>query len=173
MNTDWLTRIDECGQIPLGRVAQSGRSEVATLMILQESQDQPNNFHQLPTLQRAACWGFEDVIGELLEDGVDIDETDGQEEAALHKAVRLDNFMAAKILLDFGANVNVADCVGMTPLHWAALTGIDAMVDLLLSNYANVDAADYITGGLTPLAIAKMMGYGGIAEMMQNRFSFF
>ena len=45
------------------------------------------------------------------------------------------------------------------------------MVELLLVNYANVDARDYFAGGMTPMGIAKLLGYTQIQETMRNRYS--
>lgn len=171
MTTEWLHTMDELGQTPLTRASMSGRSEVSNLMLMQEVQDNPKQFRELPTLHRAACWGFEDVVLELIEDGEDLGKIDSQGETALHKAVRLGHFTVAKVLLDEGAEVNSADSLGLTPLHWAALTGREAMVELLLVNYANVDARDYFAGGITPMGIAKLLGYTKIQETMGNRYS--
>lgn len=171
MTTEWLHTMDEMGQTPLTRASISGRSEVSNLMLMQEVQDDPKRFRELPTLHRAACWGFDDVVFELIEDGEDVNDIDSQGETALHKAVRLGHFAVAKVLIEQGAEVNAADSLGLTSLHWAALTGREAMVELLLINYANVDARDYFAGGMTPMGIAKLLGYTTIQETMRNRYS--
>lgn len=173
MRTDWLHTLDDTGRTPLIRASVCGRSEVTTLMLMQEIEDDPKRFQQLPTLHRAACWGFDDVVVELIEDGADVGETDTQGETALHKAARLGNHAVAAILLENGAEVNAKDCLGMTALHWAALTGCKEMVEILLAHFADVESRDYFSGGLSPIGIAKLLGYTEIAQMMQNRFSFF
>ncbi|MDP7639570.1 MAG: ankyrin repeat domain-containing protein [Candidatus Hydrogenedentes bacterium] len=83
------------------------------------------------------------------------------------------NLGVAAVLLDNEADVNTADSIGMTPLHWAALTGNLQMVELLLARYASVDSRDYFAGGITPYGIAKLLGYNETIELMQNRYAIF
>lgn len=173
MQKNWLNTLDTVGMTPLMRASNSGRSEVTTLMLLGDSQDQPHTFRDLPALHRAACWGFGDVVDELIADGADADELDAQGESALHKAVRLGNVEAVEALLENGADVNVADSLGLTPLHWAAMTGSLEIAELLLAHYANVDVRDYYAGGVTPRQIARMMGHTDIVDVMQNRYAIF
>ena len=58
-------------------------------------------------------------------------------------------------------------------MHVAALTGDEQMTELLLKNFANVDARDYFAGGITPLGITRLLGYATVTQMMQNRFTLF
>jgi ankyrin repeat protein len=60
----------------------------------------------------------------------------------------------AKVLLIHGADINIADNTGGTPLHFAASSGSTKVVKLLLSNGANVNAKD--NGGCTPLDVATI-----------------
>lgn len=171
MKLNWVHNLDDGGSTPLVRASKSGRPDVANLMLVQSVYDQLDAFSQLPPLHRAACWGFEDVIEELIQSGADTDETDHQGETALHKAVRLGNLEAVRSLLEAGAGVNVADNIGMTALHWATLTGSFEIVDLLLSHGANVDARDYYAGGVTPKRIARMLCHTEILKAMEQRFA--
>lgn len=172
MTTSWIDKIDEIGESPLTRASRSGRTEVANLMLIQQANDAPLGFGQLPDIHRAAAWGFEDVLDDLIDDGADVDEMDGQGETPLHKAVRLGNTEAARALIEHGANINAADSLGMTPLHWAALTGNADITDLLLANFANVEAHDYAIGGITPLGIAKLLGYSDVKDRMIHRCTY-
>ena len=64
-----------------------------------------------------------------------------------------------------GARVNTSDDSGQTPLHWAAVSGDVALVELLLRNGAepgHVNAA-----GESPVAVARRMGFETIAETLQ------
>ena len=173
MDRNWLNTLDIVGQSPLMRASQTGRTDVTTMLLLSDANDEPRNFGDLPVLHRAACWGFDDVVNDLIQEGADPDEMDSQGETALHKAARLGNLEAAQALIENDADVSLADSLGMTALHWAALTGSLPMVDLLLSHGANVDARDYYAGGITPRQIARMMGHTEIVEMMQNRYAIF
>ncbi len=169
MATMWLHTMDEVGMTPLTRASKAGRFEVANVMLLREAIDDPKNFRDLPELHRAACWGFSDVIEELLADGADVFDIDAVGETPLHKAVRLGNYDAASTLIDHGADVNQRDAMGFAALHWAALTGDTEMAELLMVNYADVTTRDYIAGGITPLGIAKLMGYNEVVEVLKNK----
>lgn len=173
MKRNWIMDLDEVGQTPLSRASKSGNYELPTLMLLKDADDEPRDFRHLPTIHRAACWGFADVLEELIADGADPDERDVQQETPLHKAVRLDNLDAARTLLEHRADVNAADALGLRPLHWAALTGSLPMTELLLSHHADVAARDYYAGGLTPEAIARMLGHTSVIELIKNRFALF
>ena len=57
-------------------------------------------------------------------------------------------------LLDAGANPNVRDGDGSTPLHWAVITGDLAAIKALLDTSANPNIKD--ESGMTPLHQAAM-----------------
>ena len=60
----------------------------------------------------------------------------------LHWAAYLDNLDAAKILIHFGADVDMTEADGKTPLHWAGFEGNAEMVQLLLRSGANYELLD-------------------------------
>ena len=68
----------------------------------------------------------------------------------------------AKIAVDLGANVNAVGPNGWTPLHGAAYTGSDAIIQLLVSKGAHLDTKDRF--GQTPLSIAEAVITKGLGE---------
>jgi hypothetical protein len=58
---------------------------------------------------------------------------------SLHIACREGNFEIAKTLIDNGANVNIVDNEGWTPLMRASLAGNKEIVEILLKNGANAN----------------------------------
>ena len=56
---------------------------------------------------------------------------------------------AVKLCVEFGADVNAANNVGLTALHGAAFTGLDDVVRFLVQEGANMDVRD--ASGQTPL----------------------
>lgn len=63
----------------------------------------------------------------------------------------------ARILLAYGADVNARKQSGWTPLHDAANTNHDRVIELLLSQGAEADAVE--TEGGTPLHLAAERGH--------------
>lgn len=75
----------------------------------------------------------------------------------LEDAVRRDQADTVQMLLDAGAAIDARFASGSTALYEAALKGDDAMVSLLVSRGANVNARE-ITSGTTPLYAAAAFG---------------
>jgi len=71
-----------------------------------------------------------------------IDEPDSSGYTPLHCAVHLRDEISTHILLKLGANPNVADHDGLTPLHWAAFTGSKKCIKGLLEAGADIRAKD-------------------------------
>ncbi len=71
----------------------------------------------------------------------------------------------AKLLLDYGADVNVSDNFWFTPLMTAIQNSDYATVKLLLAKGANVKAVDECCGR-TPLLIAAQHGYINIIKLL-------
>jgi ankyrin repeat protein len=67
----------------------------------------------------------------------------------MHRAARASNVTAMTALANAGANVNLADKTGTTPLHLAARSDEPAVANLLLKHGAQVDVRDKF--GCTPL----------------------
>ena len=66
------------------------------------------------------------------------------------------NIEGVKLLLDYGANKEIADLNGWTPLFFAAFHGNVDMLDILISAGANVSATSI--DGQTPLHVASATG---------------
>ena len=62
------------------------------------------------------------VFGEL-DEGVNVDVRGAQDRTPLHRAVGGNNSDIVAALIERGANVNLSDKGGKTPLHWAAIVG--------------------------------------------------
>ena len=73
----------------------------------------------------------------------------------------------AGVLITKGANINLADVSGHTPLHIAAATGQMSMAELLLQNGANPQLRT--VSGLTPAALAANNGHSATAAAIRTR----
>ena len=73
----------------------------------------------------------------------------------------------ARLLIDHGAVPSVADMDGLTPLHFAARCGHEAVAWLLIDRGADVSAAD--KDGSTPLRDALQRGHEAVARLLRGR----
>lgn len=82
----------------------------------------------------------------------------------LHNAAFHGHKEIAKLLIENGAEVNVAGLDDNTPLHWAAVRGATEIAKLLLENGANANARD--KHGHTPFYQAAWNGHIGLAALL-------
>lgn len=117
------------------------------------------------------------AIRDLVEQGVDIDESDNEDLTPLHYAAYQGQVAMTQQLLDCGAGINAQDIYGYTPLMLATRSGKTEIVKLLLMRGAdpNVEAVDNTTEGLnsktTALKIAILNNYPEIIELLQKKDS--
>jgi ankyrin repeat protein len=101
---------------------------------------------------------------------VKVDDVDGDGQTALHLAANLSNVKAVQKLLDKGANPNVRDKLGRSPLHLAALYGTKKIIDLILQaqkhNHVDDDKAQ---NGATALHCAAASSNEIIAQHLMNK----
>ena len=83
-------------------------------------------------------------------------------EAAAHNHPEL-----VRLLLDYGAGINVCTNTGETPLHGAIAAHHLSMVTLLLDNGADINAS--LARGQTPLRLAVVRGYADIVALLLAR----
>ncbi len=93
----------------------------------------------------------------LIASGVDVNEPQVDGATALHWAVRWDNIVMARELLEAGADPNVINRVGAVPMLLASVSGSAEMISMLLEAGASANQALTITGD-TPLMIAARTG---------------
>ncbi|MGH9237933.1 MAG: ankyrin repeat domain-containing protein [Vicinamibacterales bacterium] len=104
-------------------------------------------------------FGDADVARALFDLGTPIEFADGNGITMLGRAALNNEVSMAQELIGRGANVNVVDKMGMTPLLWAASMdfGDPAMIELLLKSGARADARN--KDGLTALDLARKYGH--------------
>lgn len=86
-------------------------------------------------------------------------------QTALHLAAAAGETGVVTLLLDAGADLELADAEGEFALHKAAETGRRAIVRLLLHHGANIDAPRQ-TDGATPLHLAAYTGQGDVCRLL-------
>ncbi|KAL1980699.1 hypothetical protein VTN96DRAFT_3616 [Rasamsonia emersonii] len=83
-------------------------------------------------LHVAAWTGMANYVGQLLQSGWDVDETDGHQHTAMGIAAEKGFTDIAALLLKNRAQPDLPDITGHKPLHYAALANHHAIVKLLL-----------------------------------------
>ena len=71
-----------------------------------------------------------------------------------------------RLLLEYGADINVRNQKGQTPLHWASSGGMLEVVRLLLEHGADMGARR--DDGLTALQVAAENGYDCVVELLRE-----
>ena len=98
-----------------------------------------------------------EIMRTLLEGGADPDADFHNGAGILHYVVELaDSVELAELLLGHGADVDIRDMSGSTPLHYAAYLGLEEMAGFLLESGADPNARN--VAGMTPLDYATCLG---------------
>jgi ankyrin repeat protein len=164
------------GTTPLIWAAYNGDAELAQrLLAVGADADAKNEFGSF-ALAEAAIGGYTDVVAALLKGGANANLANNEGETPLMEVARTGNVQAATLLLDHGADVNAIELWGeQSALMWAAAQKQPAMIKLLISRGANVNAhgavrnwerkvireprpKDMNQGGFTPLLYAAREG---------------
>ena len=113
-------------------------------------------------------FGDVDVANTLLDLGAPVDFADGNGITMLGRTVLNNEVEMARALITRGANVNVVDKLGMTPLLWAANVdfGDTAMIELLLKSGAKTSARN--KDGLTPLELARKHSHTTLIPVLEK-----
>lgn len=73
------------------------------------------------------------------------------------EAIKKNDIIIVKALIDAGADINAKDPYGETPLHIACVRGLEKIISLLIAEGADVNARD--GRALTPLHVAAWGGH--------------
>ena len=149
------------GDTALLFAAVSGSVEIARMLINAGAKITAHNRYGLNMLHVAAAYGKCDMIRFILDSKFfDVNcpgrlgekvikechevyfEYVKEGPAPLHLSARNGHVKAAKLLLEYGANINATDINGESPLIYAACKQDAAMVDFLISQGADLNQAD-------------------------------
>ncbi len=102
-----------------------------------------DNFHSTPLFLAVLNNGAPELINCLIKNGAQIDPRSLENTTPLLEAARFSKFNTIEALILNGANVNVVDDKGNTPLILASLYNNDPrIIELLISKGANINAID-------------------------------
>jgi ankyrin repeat protein len=119
-----------------------------------------------PTLPNFVCRSLpvEYILERMNELGVDIDEVDFKGWSGLHWALVREAPKVIKLLLDSGANPNLATGTGRLPLNIAMRSGQVDAVQMLLASGADPEAAD--SDGKTPRIVCMSGKYPELVNLL-------
>ena len=113
-------------------------------------------------------FGHRDVVLELLKHGADPDQpSSGDDWTPMVHASRCCHHEIVQDLLDAGANISIANAMGVTPLHKAASFGQLAVFRKLVEMGASFDVQD--ADGNTPLHIASKCNFPLIVKFLLDK----
>jgi ankyrin repeat protein len=156
--------------------AYNGDADLVRRLLAAGADANAKNEFGSSAIAEAAIGGYTDVVAALLKGGADANLTNPEGETPLMEVARTGNVEAATLLLDAGADVNAIELWGeQSALMWAAAQKQPAMIKLLASRGADVDAhgavrnwerkvireprpKDMNQGGFTPLLYAAREG---------------
>ncbi|SCO54281.1 uncharacterized protein FFNC_15436 [Fusarium fujikuroi] len=153
---------DCSGGTPLHRAAASGHKDVVSLLVAKGADKEvKDRFGETPAY-RAAKAGHKDTVIELLGDKM----SDLVQTLLSHAAERGHKTVVRLAVNGLGAEKNVKDRSGRTPLHSAAAKGHTAVVRLLIKEGADKNATD--SSGETALCYAVKAGHVDIVGLLAS-----
>jgi ankyrin repeat protein len=139
---------DKNGQTPLHSAAYNGHKDFAQLLLANKPEINPLDNSGFTPLREAATQGFNNIVELLRANKADYD---------IFDAAAVGDLETVKALLkDKPESALSKSKLGLTPLHYASLTGRRRVAELLLANKADVNSTD--DKGRTPLMLAVIRG---------------
>ncbi len=148
---------DLSGRTSLFLAVQQGHREVVQVLLQHKADFTLTSIEQETVLHAAAFYGYTQILEDLLKHPackslVHVKDQDGK--SPLHKAVWGSSKPdVVALLIEYGADVNVKNNYGYTPLHWAAKHGHTASAEVLLAKGAQIDLVNTNQGLAFDLAI--------------------
>jgi ankyrin repeat protein len=151
---------EEC--TPLTHAAQNGHLPIVKLL-LEHGAKADKTGHNTTPLHLATAAGYKGIMQELLKAGADVnkrDEDDG--DAPLHV---VSGPSLARLLIDYGADIEARNDYGATPLHAACKDNQRLVAKALLAAGGDVNAAAE-SDGFTALHVVAANGFTELAKML-------
>ena len=156
---------------PLAAAALRGHVDLVRLLVRNGASVNPPAGDLTPLLN-AAEGGQLVVVRELLALGADVNAVSVFGKRAIHGAIECGGTrtLAARqvihTLVEAGADVDVVDEDGWTPVMWAAVHGCDSTTALLIANGADVRRRNVYNE--TAADIARRLGFADVAMLLED-----
>ena len=138
-----LNEPDQGGDTPLIMASQMGRTEIVRLFLNYDVNINAVNNNGVNALLGAMLGGRTDIACMLADRGADPNcRENGRQRTSLHLAAIKGDIMAAKTLMEHGAEVDAVDMNGKTPLYYAARHGHRDVADLLKTGGAKTSGIE-------------------------------
>lgn len=164
MTHQWYYKMDREGETPMSRAMKCGHELLTRLLLFQETAEEPDE--DVVSLHALAYFGMAGAVQQLLDKGADPRALDRHGDPPLLKAARSGHLDVIKMLVEHGAEVNETGDMGMTALHWVALNGRADIAEYLLRHGVDLNIHLRAQESLTPLSVAKLMGYEELSSML-------
>ena len=155
----------------LHRCEDGNDAEKAVELVLNDGLDinTPALCNRTPLL-----WASLSSSGEFIETLIDLGanvnaQRTGDKATSLTLSADWNNFMAVTLLLNHGADADIASADARTPLHWAVTRGNQNLVKLFLEKNALVNSQD--ANGDSPLHTAVSNGFFDITKLLVRKGS--
>ena len=134
---------DPLGDTPLVWAARNGHLKTAKELMNLGADLTPLEENEGYLLHEIAKKGFTDMLAFLSEQGMNINEQDGEDKTLLHHAAAKGDHDTLKLLLGLGIDANKRDEQGMLAMHHAASKGdVKTLSTLMNAKNADVHASD-------------------------------
>lgn len=124
----------------------------------------PDEQGETPLSRGLGC-GYEPAVSLILTIS---EAADAADEDPIFDACRESRVSDVRRMIDDGAHFDIVDDHGLTPLHWAAITGCIDLAKLLINRGAHANPRDANVTDMTPTALARWLGYHELAKFLSD-----
>ncbi|CAH0048542.1 unnamed protein product [Clonostachys solani] len=154
---------DKYGRTPVHIAASSGAKAILELMLLSPIREFGRDKQGLSLLHYIATWEWPPVLAKFItQKRPIIDVRDKDRRTPLHYAAIYGNTVVGRALMDAGANIELRDCIGFTPVFHAIRQGHVAFASLLHSRCADLYRRDFFNRDT-----ADIIGLDSSPEMIE------
>ncbi|CAG8419070.1 unnamed protein product [Penicillium salamii] len=164
-----IEHMDLFSQTALSRAVSKGFYDIVLLIFANSGSKLKTKgyFHRGTLLSMAARYDHLQIADFLIRNGCDVNSYGLDKLTALHYACLSGSEATARLLMGQGANLELKDRTGRSPLLCATTSGYTSIVMVLLDAGAAIDGTD--NDGATALWHAMRLGYTEIGQLLWSK----